>query len=107
MILLVTNVRGKLSRTILERILRHQIIYSLGGLLFGGLLLIGGVVLTVEGFTGQVSLQWHSGSSGLSITTGVVGVVIALLGVAVIWITRFKLDIAGDEQTVAETRPAG
>src|SRR5437773_188830 len=69
--------------------LEAQSRYSQMGLVLGVIVVVGGVVLTALGYSGSVSIAFEDGTRKAKLVTGSLGVVIALIGLAVVWFTRF------------------
>lgn len=65
--------------------------YARLGLIIGALALVAGVVLVVFGYSGSVDVTFQSGSSKGHLVTGSLGVVIALIGLGIIFITLPKV----------------
>lgn len=63
------------------------------GLIIGALIILAGIVMIFGGITGSVDLVVKSGGTSLHITTAVVGVVVALIGLAVIIVTDPKVKV--------------
>lgn len=61
------------------------------GLVVGAIVVLLGVVLLILGVAGSVDITvTHGGSSG-HLVTGAVGIVIALIGLAIIYATRYRV----------------
>jgi hypothetical protein len=67
---------------------------ALRGMLFGFLVIAAGIVLILLGASGSVTLEFSSGDINSKLQTGVVGVVIALIGLGVIYFSRQKISSA-------------
>lgn len=75
----------------LDRIVKAESTKMLAGLV-AGLVVIGlGVALLILGVAGQVDFEFTKDDTNAKLSTAAVGVVVALIGLAIIWITRFKL----------------
>lgn len=71
------------------RIAKYHLIYSLSGLLVGLAIVAGGVYLCINGIAG--STQWSARILGLKseINDAAPGVIISIVGLFVIFLTRF------------------
>jgi hypothetical protein len=59
----------------------------------GGLAIIGfGIYMIINGVTGSVDFTMSSGNNQVQVKTVVIGVVVALIGLAVIWLTGIKIN---------------
>jgi len=69
---------------------RYQLLYSLAGLVLGLACVIGGVVLFLHGATG--STNWTASFIGAKsqISDAGPGAVLFIVGLFVVWVTRFK-----------------
>lgn len=74
---------------ILEKVISFQFIYSLAGLIMGALCLVSGTFLLCSGVVGSTS--WTANVLGFesSISDAGPGLIIALIGLFIIFITRF------------------
>ncbi|BBC69129.1 hypothetical protein MML61_27440 (plasmid) [Mycobacterium marinum] len=72
---------------------RREQRHALIGLLVGSVVALLGVALICLQVSGPVKLDVHSGDSGITIDTWVVGIVVLVLGVVIIWLTRAKIKI--------------
>lgn len=81
-----------------KKALHYNSIYALAGLGAGIIVAIFGFALILLGFSGTVT--WKLSDSGFSsdIQTGSVGVVFAIIGMFIIWLTRNKVTITGPKQ---------
>ena len=77
----------------LARAIQAEYRYSVRGLIVGALFLIGGLILLWHGVAG--STNWTARILGFEsrLTEAGAGVVFGVAGVAVIWITRFKVSV--------------
>jgi hypothetical protein len=78
---------------ILEQGIEVQRLYSILGLVFGVIIVLAGVVLMVLGFSGSVDIAFQSGTTKAHVVTGSLGIVVALIGAILVWVTRFKVRI--------------
>jgi hypothetical protein len=78
---------------ILERIISFQFIYSLAGLTIGSLCLVLGTFLLYSGVVGSTS--WTANILGFAseLSDAGPGLVIALIGLFIIFITRFGIKV--------------
>lgn len=89
-----------LTDALLKQIVDAESKKMIAGLI-GGLIVIGaGVVLLILGVSGEVDFELTNGERNAKLSTAAVGVVVALIGIGVIWITRFKL-VVGKQQRVS------
>jgi hypothetical protein len=74
-----------------KQAVRAQLIYSVSGLVLGLVCLLGGVVLFLRGVTGSAS--WTGKVLGLEsrLTDASPGVVLFVVGLFVVWVTRFDV----------------
>jgi hypothetical protein len=63
------------------------------GLIIGSLAILAGVILIILGATATVDLTFSGGDSEGHLITGSVGLVIALIGLAVIFFTRYRVKV--------------
>jgi hypothetical protein len=70
-----------------------QLIYSLAGLMFGLACIIGGILLFFHGVTGSSS--WIGEVIGVksSLSDAAPGTVLFVVGLAVVWLTRFAVRV--------------
>jgi hypothetical protein len=72
-----------------EKAIRFQSIYSGLGLALGGLVILAGLVLIFLGISGSVEIGFQGGGTKGHIATGSLGVVVALFGLGIIYLTRY------------------
>lgn len=70
------------------RMVDHEYRYGRLGLIFGGVVLLAGVVMIFVGVGGAVDLTFDLGDNQIKLKTAVVGVVMAVIGLALIIFTR-------------------
>jgi len=82
---------GQHSDKLVEQISRHQLIYSICGLVLGFLCVVGGIVLLLAGVAGKVNwtAKFLGASSG--ILDAAPGVVLIIVGLFVVFMTRYVL----------------
>lgn len=66
-----------------------QLIYSLGGLVLGLVCIIGGIVLFLHGITGATSWTAKFIGAESSISDAAPGAILFVVGLFIVWITRF------------------
>jgi hypothetical protein len=82
-----------LSPKAVENLVESQRRYSIAGLVLGSIIIVGGAVLMVLGFTETVDITFESGGSKGHVATGSLGTVLALIGLAIVYFTRFKVKV--------------
>lgn len=79
------------------RLARLQLAYSLAGLTVGVICVAGGILLFYHGVTGSTS--WVGSVIGVGVRSGLSdaapGTVLFVVGLLVVWITRFQIRIRG------------
>lgn len=89
-----TNHRAKgsdsdrLSKEVILQVLRGMQAYAMLGLVLGVLIALGGIALIALGFTGSVDITFQSGSSNGHIATGSLGIVVTIVGAAIVRFTK-------------------
>jgi hypothetical protein len=68
--------------------IRREYRYATLGLIVGTIVVLAGVVLIVLGFTGAVDITFQSGKNSGKVTTGSLGIVVVLVGAAILVLTR-------------------
>jgi len=75
-----------------------QILYSTLGLLAGLIVFMIGALLVVGGFSGQSDVAIKlPGSIEMTVNTVVTGVVFAVLGAFVFWVSRYEVELVDEE----------
>jgi hypothetical protein len=72
---------------------------AISGMVIGAAVIIGGIVLILLGVAGSVSWQITGGGINAKLQTGVVGVVITVIGLLIIFFTRQKVDATAAPHT--------
>ena len=82
---------GHHSDELIEQVSRHQLVYSICGLVLGSLCVIGGLALFLAGVTGKMS--WTAKFLGASseILDAAPGAVLFIVGLFVVFVTRYVL----------------
>ena len=80
-----------LSDEVQKEVLRGERLYAILGLVVGGLVLVAGIVLIVLGFSGSVEFGFTVGDASAHVTTGVVGIVVMVIGAGIVWATRYRV----------------
>lgn len=88
-----TRIVGPTSQENIEKALQQQARYSRAGLVVGFIVIGLGVVLLLLGVAGEVEINFGNESWNGALTTGAVGVVIALVGLGVIQITKNEVEV--------------
>jgi hypothetical protein len=84
---------ARLPTVVLTTTLKNMQAYGMLGLVLGVIIVIGGLVLIVLGFTGSVDITFASGSSKGHIATGSLGIVVTLVGGAIVFFTKPRGEI--------------
>jgi hypothetical protein len=86
-----------------------EVLKGLIGVGVGAVLAIWGCVMIKDGIKGDVAFTVHFGEhNSLDINTGVVGLVIALIGVAFVVVTAINIEwTTSEKQTPADNKKAG
>lgn len=66
---------------------------AFGGLVVGLIIIVLGVLLLLLGISGMVDFEIANGETKAKLSTGAVGAVVALIGLAVIYFTRMRVVI--------------
>lgn len=77
-----------------SKLARLQLMYSLAGLVLGFACIMGGIVLFFHGVTGTSS--WVGGFLGVEskLSDAAPGTVLFVVGLLVVWMTRFQIRVA-------------
>lgn len=75
-----------------QRVLLYQFLYSIAGLLSGLLCVLGGILLVVNGFAGDG--KWTAQFFGVTVSDAAPGVVLFIVGVALVQLTRFTVRLS-------------
>ncbi|MES2365264.1 MAG: hypothetical protein V4563_05185 [Pseudomonadota bacterium] len=70
---------------------RYQFIYSILGLVLGLICIAGGITLFFAGVTGSINWTTKMGSAESSLVNGSPGIILFLVGLFVVWISRFSI----------------
>ena len=82
------TVKGPVSEKTTHLAVRLEYILAIAGTVIGFLAILGGILLVLLGVSGAVDFELTSGGVSAKISTSVVGVVIAVIGLVVIKVTR-------------------
>jgi hypothetical protein len=74
-----------------DRAIRSTQLIALIGLLVGSIIILAGIVLLLLGLTSNVELTVAGEGVSAKVQTASVGVVVALIGLAVVWLTRQRV----------------
>ncbi|MFC1825326.1 hypothetical protein ACFL9T_21655 [Thermodesulfobacteriota bacterium] len=88
--------RGRFSEgelALISRVTRYHFVYSLAGLVLGLAAVIGGIVLFLRGITGSTSWSANIIGAESEILDAAPGAVLFVVGLFVVWVTRFKFDV--------------
>lgn len=85
-----TSISPRTDAALQRDLARYQLIYSIAGLGLGLTCTIGGMVLFLMGVAG--ALDWYASMLGFEskITQAAPGAVLFVVGLFVVWITRYK-----------------
>ena len=72
---------------------RSQLIYSLAGLVLGLACVVGGIILFLYGITGSTTWAAKLVGAESNITDAAPGAVLFIVGLFVVWITRFDVKV--------------
>lgn len=83
--------KGKHHDDLIENLSKHQLIYSILGLVLGLVCVVGGVILFLAGVTGK--MNWTASFLGASseILDAAPGAVLFIVGLFIIFVTRYKV----------------
>ena len=79
------------SDKIIEKVSRHQLIYSVLGLVLGLVSIMGGIVLFLAGVTGKMSWTTNFLSATSKLLDAAPGAVLFVVGLFMVFVTRYKL----------------
>ena len=82
----------------------YQFIYSLCGLLLGLACVIGGIVLFLHGVAGSTSWTAKIIGTESKVTDAAPGAVLFIVGLFVVWITRFDVSVKDVEKPSIKNR---
>jgi len=85
------SLSGPHSDEIINKVSKHQLIYSITGMLLGGLCIIGGFVLFIFGISGKVSWTGKFLGATSQILDATPGSVLFIVGLFVVWVTRYAM----------------
>lgn len=77
--------------SVMQEGMKSEYRYARLGLVIGALVVLAGVVLIILGYSGSVDVTFQSGSNKGHLVTGSLGVVIAIIGLGVLFWTRPKV----------------
>ena len=82
---------GNHSDDLVEKLSRHQLTYSILGLVLGSVCIIGGILLFLAGVTGAMS--WTAGflAASSELLDAAPGAVLFVVGLFIVFVTRYKL----------------
>lgn len=80
--------------TIAEITVKSEYRYATIGLIVGGLVALAGVVMILLNISGAIDLTIHVGDNEVKINTAVVGIVVTIVGAAIIFFTRARVSFA-------------
>jgi hypothetical protein len=84
---------GRLPDALIKQILDAVQRYAMLGLVLGAVIVLGGVILVVLGFTGSVDITFQSGSAKGHIATGSLGIVVTIVGAIIVYFTKPRVDV--------------
>ena len=95
------------ERSILSRLVRLQLAYSLAGLTLGLICVVGGILLFFHGVTGSTSWVGHVIGVQGRLSDAAPGTVLFVVGLLVVWITRFDVRVRRQRARVRRRRDSG
>ena len=84
---------GSGENRVLSRLVRLQLAYSLAGLTLGLICVVGGILLFFHGVTGSTSWVGHVIGVQGGLSDAAPGTVLFIVGLLVVWITRFDVRV--------------
>lgn len=79
-----------------ERISKHQLSYSILGLLLGTVCIFGGLILFINGIAGSTSWTANLLGAESSVSDATPGTVLFIVGLLIVFTTRYGLSISRD-----------
>lgn len=76
-----------------ERLSKHQLIYSIAGLVLGLVCILGGVALFINGVAGSTSWTAKILGAESQVTDAAPGAVLFIVGLFIVFITRYVLKV--------------
>jgi len=76
-----------------KKLSKHQLIYSVAGLLLGFVCIIGGIVLFLNGLVGSTSWTAKFFGAESNLNDGAPGAVLFIVGLFIVLITRYTLKV--------------
>jgi hypothetical protein len=89
----VTKGFAELHPDHVERLSKHQLIYSVAGLVLGLICILGGIFLFINGVTGFTSWTAKMFGAESKITEAAPGAVLFIVGVFVVLLTRYVMKV--------------
>lgn len=78
---------------VIEEAVKMEGRYALLGLLLGAIMIVAGLVFIVLGFSASIDITVEGGGTKGHIVTGSLGLVLAIVGSAVVYYTRYRVKI--------------
>jgi len=85
------KLEGNHSDALVERLSRHQLTYSILGLLLGFVCVIGGILLFLAGVTGAVSWTARFLGASSELLDAAPGALLFVVGLFIVFVTRYNL----------------
>jgi len=76
-----------------ERLSRHQLVYSIAGLVLGLVCVLGGVALFANGVAGSTSWTAKMLGAESTISDAAPGAVLFIVGLFIVFVTRYSLKV--------------
>ena len=94
------------ERRLWSRLVRLQLAYSLAGLVLGLICVVGGILLFFHGVTGSTS--WVGRFIGIQgwLSDAAPGTVLFVVGLLIVWITRFDVRVRHRDRRIQSRRKA-
>ncbi len=85
---------GGRGPSIAEIVVKNEYRYATIGLILGGLVVLAGIAMILLNISGAIDLTIHVKDNEVKINTAVVGIVVAFVGAAIIYLTKPRLTFA-------------
>ncbi len=105
--ILTIDISAKVPSKIMELLSRHQLIYSIAGLVLGGIAVIGGIILFFFGITG--STTWVATILGAKseLNDAAPGALFVVIGLLIVFVTRFNIRVRNNQHENNEPQKSG
>jgi hypothetical protein len=95
---------GSGGQRVLSRLARLQLAYSLAGLTLGLICVVGGILLFFHGVSGSTSWVGHVIGLQGGLSDAAPGTVLFVVGLLIVWITRFDVRVERQGGRVRQRR---